>query len=193
MAHKFDVKNRTNLESEERKRLLSPYKTLKKLGFKKGDTLADIGCGTGLFTIPAAEICGDESKIYAIDVSEEMLADVKKRAEAAGFNNITTVKSDEYDFKINNESVNFVLICAALHEIDDKNRFLKEAARICMQGGTIAIIEFNENSTGIGPPLIHRLSRSLVQELLADAGFTNDSDMDIGEAFYAVTSKKNCK
>lgn len=187
MAHKFDITNRKKLDSEERKRLLAPYETLAKLGYKKGNSMADIGCGTGLFTIPAAETGG---KIYAIDVSEEMLSDVKKRAETARFNNITTVKSDEYDFKLVDNAVDFVLICAVLHEIDDKKRFLQEARRICQAGGEIAVIEFNETNTDFGPPLGHRLSRSQVTELLTDAGFDNTAVMDISEAFYAVTAKK---
>ena len=187
MAHKFDITNRKKLDSEERKRLLAPYETLTKLGYKKGDSIADIGCGTGLFTIPAAETGG---KVYAIDVSEEMLSDVKKRAETARFNNITTVKSDEYDFKLVDNAVDFVLICTVLHEIDNKKCFLQEVSRICRKGGKIAVIDFNEMQTAYGPPLSHRITRKQVLELIADAGFFNASDMDISEAFYAVTALK---
>lgn len=190
MEHKFDVTNRKKLDSEERKRLLAPYETLTKLGYQKGKTFADIGCGTGLFTVSAAKICSEDVKIYAIDVCEEMLSEVEKRAFESGYHNIQTVKSDEYDFKLDDESVDFVLICTVLHEIDDKARFLREAARICRPDGTVAIIEFNETQTLFGPPLSHRLSRSQVKNLIADAGFINDSEMDISEAFYAVKAKR---
>jgi ubiquinone/menaquinone biosynthesis C-methylase UbiE len=104
--------------------------------------MADIGCGTGLFTLSAAEICTGETKIYAVDVSEEMLAEVEKRAEEAGYHFIQTVKSDEYDFKLNCGAANYLLIYTVLHEIEDKNRFLQEAARICQAGGKITVIEF---------------------------------------------------
>ena len=190
MTHKFDVNNRRQLESEERRSLLTPYETLKTLGYQKGDTIADIGCGIGLFTIPAAEIGGDEAKIYAVDVSEEMLCEVKKRAEKAGFNNITIVKSDEYDFKLLNETMDFVLICAVLHEIDDKKRFLQEASRICRKGGKIAIIDFNETQTTYGPPLSHRIARKQVLTLVSETGFYNAYDTDISESFYTVKALK---
>ena len=49
MAHKFDITSRKKLNSEERRKLLAPRETLIRLGYKKGDTMADIGCGTGLF------------------------------------------------------------------------------------------------------------------------------------------------
>ncbi len=190
MTHKYDVSNRNKLDNAERRRLLAPHETLGKLGYKKGDAMADIGCGTGLFTIPAAAISGEEAKIYAIDVSEEMLAEVEKRAENAGFHNIMTVKSDEYDFKLDNEVVDFVLICAVLHEIDNQKRFILEAQRVCRPGGTVSVIEFNEIETGFGPPLSDRLPRNQVIELLNGAGFINASEKDISEAFYAVTAKK---
>lgn len=190
MAHKFDVNNRSKLESEERRRLLAPSETLAKLGYKKGDDMADIGCGIGLFTLPAAEIGGEQSKIYAVDVSSEMLADVKKRAESAGLGNIIPVKSDEYDFKLADGAADLVFICAVLHEIDDRRRFLAEAARICRKNGKIAVIDFNETYTESGPPLSHRIARERVSELLAGAGFRSITVSDVSEAFYAVTGLK---
>ena len=188
MVHKFDVHNRKKLDSEERKRLLAPYETLLKLGCQKDHNFADIGCGTGLFTIPAAEICGNNACVYAIDVSEEMLTEVKERSLKDGLNQIQTVKSDEYDVKLKNNTVDFVLICTVLHEIDDKRRFLDEAKRICKSGGKIAVIEFNETQTNFGPPISHRLDRKRVKELLNEIGFQYVSDMDIREAFYVVTA-----
>lgn len=189
MAHKFDVNNRNKLESEERIRLLAPPKTLKALGYRQGTAAADIGCGIGVFTIPMAEM-GGGAKIYAADVSEEMLAEVKRRADEAGLSNILPVKSEEYDFRIGDEAVDFVLVCTVLHEIDDKTRFLKEAARICRKDGKIAIIEFNESYTAYGPPLTHRVTRLQVNEWLRDAGFRHATGTDISEAFYAAVAWK---
>ena len=190
MAHKFDVSNRIKLNSEERKRLLSPYETLTKLGYQKDQDFADIGCGTGLFTLPAAEIGGQKAIVYAIDISEEMLMDVKQYAQEAGLHQIQTVISDEYDMKIKENSVDFVLICTVLHEIEDKRRFLAEAKRICKSNGKMAIIEFNETQTNYGPPLSHRLGRLYVKELLSELGLLNIDEMNFPEAFYAVTAIK---
>lgn len=187
MAHKFDVNNRSKLENEERIRLLAPSETLKTLGYQQGTAAADIGCGIGVFTIPMAEM-GGGAKIYATDVSEEMLNEVKRRADGTGLSNIIPVKSEEYDFRIGDGSVGFVLVCAVLHEIDDKARFLKEAARICRKGGKIAVIEFNESYTDYGPPLAHRVTRLQVYEWLGEAGFRYALSTDISEAFYAAVA-----
>ena len=191
LVHKFDINKRKKLDSEERKRLLVPYETLLKLGLQEKYNFADIGCGTGLFTIPASEICGKNAFVYAIDVSEEMLSEVKERSLKDGLNHIQTVKSDEYDFKLKENTVDFVLICTVLHEIDNKKRFLYEAKRICKSGGKIAVIEFNETQTIFGPPISHRIDRKRVKELLNEIGFQYVPDMDISEAFYAVTAINN--
>lgn len=190
MADKFEPNNRSKLESEERKRLLSPHNTLLKLGYQQNDSMADIGCGTGLFTFQAAEIGGQNAKIYAIDISDVMLSEVNKRAQLAGYNNIVPLKSDEYEFKLEDESVDFVLICTVLHEVDDKTRFLKEASRICRKGGIVSVIEFNETKADFGPPLQHRIKRGKVTEFLYESGFQSAVDFDISGTFYAVKAFK---
>ena len=152
MAHKFDVTARKKLNSEERRKLLTPRETLIRLGYKKGDIMADIGCGTGLFTLPAAEYSLKDTKIYAIDISQEMLNEVVSEAEKENLKNIIPVKSDEYDFNLDDKIADFVLLCTVLHEVDDKPRLMSEATRICRSGGTIAVIEFNDNNSNFGPP-----------------------------------------
>lgn len=190
MADKFEPHNRSKLESEERKRLLSPHSTLLRLGYQPNNSMADIGCGTGLFTFQAAEIGGQNAKIYAIDISDIMLSEVNKRAQLAGYNNIVSLKSDEYDFKLKDESVDFVLICTVLHEVDDKNRLLKEASRICRKGGVISVVEFSETKADSGPPLQHRMKREEVTRFLYESGFQSAADFDINGAFYAVKAFK---
>lgn len=186
-SHIFDVSKRQKLNSEERRRMLTPYETLKRLGYQEGRSFADIGCGTGLFTFPAVEIGGESAQIYAVDVSEEMLGDVRSVASEKSISNIHTVQSDAYDFKLEDDAADFILICAVLHEIDDKARFINEAKRICKTSGKIAVIDFGETDTGFGPPLNMRLKRGETEALLKDAGFTGIETLDISEAYYAVT------
>ena len=79
MTHKFDIKNKQSLDNEKRREILPPYKTLIGLELKEGDTVADIGCGIGYFTFPAAEIVGESGMIFAMDISAKMLEEVDQK------------------------------------------------------------------------------------------------------------------
>jgi len=192
MEHKFDFEAYKKLGNEERLRLLMPHETLEKLGFADGKNMADIGCGTGVFSLPAAKL-SPNGHVYAIDISQDMLDALSAQARAEGLENITALRSEEYDVKLGDDTADFVLICTVLHEIDDKVRLLSEASRICTEGGTVTVVEFNESFSGFGPPASHRLPRDLVKELLSEAGMSFVRDMDISEAFYAVTARRETR
>ena len=81
MKHKFDAKSKHKLDNHQRRELLPPERTLLLMGLREGDVMADIGCGIGYFTVPAADIVGNSGKVYGLDVSEEMLGDVEKIIE----------------------------------------------------------------------------------------------------------------
>ena len=114
-----------------------PRETLTKLGLKSSDVFADIGCGIGYFTIPAAEIVGSQT-VYALDTVSEMLAEVKQRAADAGLTNIVITQTGEYDLKLTDGLVSFALMVNVIHEIDDKLLFLSEIHRILKPGGTLS-------------------------------------------------------
>ena len=67
MVHKFNPANKKKLDDPWRRENLPPILTLEKLGLIPGDTMADLGCGIGYFTIPAAEIVRESYKVFALD------------------------------------------------------------------------------------------------------------------------------
>lgn len=187
MAHKFDSAHLEKLDAPERRQRLAPAATLDKLGFSAGQTLADLGCGTGVFSLEAAKAAG---KVYAVDIGAQMLEVVKQRASTAGFNNVVTVLADEYDCKLPEASADFIIVCTVLHEIDDKVRWLKEAARICKAGGHIAVIEFVPAFIGMGPPASHRLKEEQTRAFLKEAGFSPVQRFLLHDAFYVIRATR---
>ncbi len=190
MVHKFNPENKTKLDNEWRRENLPPVETLEKLGLKASDSVADIGCGIGYFTIPAAKMIGDNCA-YALDTSPEMLAEVVQRSEAAGLNNIKTVKTEELDLLIPDEAVSFALLVNVIHEIVDKNQFLEEISRILKPGGRLAIIDWEKAQTPMGPPLDHRISKEEVTELLAEMNIICQQSLSFTENFYGLVLVKN--
>ena len=190
MPHKFEAKNKNKLDSDWRRENLPPLPVLEQLGLNPADIFADIGCGIGYFTIPAAQFAASSSKVYALDTSAEMLAETQSRAAAAGVGNLVTVLTDEYDLKLPDETATFALLVQVLHEIDDKPLFIKEIKRLLTCGGKIAIVEWVKRPTEKGPPVDDRIGEVETARLLAEAGFEIVGTAEIAGTFYGLTAVK---
>lgn len=178
------------LDNPERRAALPPGETLVRLGLGRGMKFLDAGCGVGFFTLPAARIVGEDAKVYAADVSVEMLDILSDKAEAAGLSNIETVLSSEYDMKIGGEPVDFVFCCNVLHEIDDQARFARELARMVAPGGTLAVIEWKKKKSEKGPRVDERISFDELKEMLEGSGLSAVRQTDVNPDLYGVTARK---
>jgi ubiquinone/menaquinone biosynthesis C-methylase UbiE len=190
MMHKFNPAHIDKLDNEWRRQAIPPKLTLEKLGLLSEDIVADVGCGIGYFTIPAAEIVSSRNIVYALDTSKEMLIEVEKRAKNAGISNIVGIETEEYDLKLQDESVSFVLIINVLHEINNKGRFIKEARRILKPLGRVVIIDWEKKKTEMGPPIEHRIAKQETIEFLKSSGFGVSLELDIADIFYGLVAVK---
>lgn len=189
MANKFDPSNKNKLDNEWRRQHLPPYEILKALNLYRTDVVADIGCGIGYFTIPAAEIINPSNKVFAIDTSEEMLIEVERRAKFAELKNIVTIRSEDYKSKLYDNMVNFSLVVNVLHEIEDQERFIKEIKRITKTNGRIAIIEWEKKVTPKGPAIEDRLDKKDVRNLLEKMNFRVVIETTFADCFYAFVAE----
>ena len=67
-------------DEQERRKWQNPEDILSEIGLRHGMTFADIGCGQGFFTVPAAKIVGDSGKVYASDISETNIQKLREKA-----------------------------------------------------------------------------------------------------------------
>lgn len=190
MTHKFNSKNKHKLDNEKRRQLLPPDQTLINLNLNKGDIVADIGCGIGYFSIPASKIVGDSGKIFAMDISPEMLEDVKIKINENNISNIEIILTDENNLKLEDNKVTFAFISNVLHETNNRESFVEEIKRILSPKGKIAIVEWEKIHSEFGPPVDHRLDKTHLLEMLDKLGFSNISSISIGENFYGITAQK---
>jgi ubiquinone/menaquinone biosynthesis C-methylase UbiE len=191
VAHKFEFKKRKNLDNWLRKKILPPYKTLINLGLKKGDIIADIGCGIGYFSFPASKIVGPEGMVYAMDISTEMLNEIDKKIKKNNATNIKTIKVYEGNLLIENSLVNFAFACNVLHEVDDLNSAINEMRRILIPSGKIAIIEWKKVKSLFGPPESHRLDTDILIKKFKDVNFKKITKLEISKYLYAIEGYKN--
>ncbi len=170
MPHKFDPARRARLENPERERLLPAAELLTRAGLRVGMRLADVGCGPGFFTLPAAAAVGETGEVVAIDVSEEMLKAVREKVTAAGLRNVRTLWTDGQSLPLPDGSADVVLLAFVLHETDDPQRFAGEVGRILAPAGRVLLMEWEPREMPMGPPLADRLTPDAVSGWLAAAG-----------------------
>lgn len=139
------------LESERRQKKLPPEEVLGKLDIKNGDTLIDFGAGIGYFSIPALDYVGEEGKVIAIDISDTMYEELRKRT--SGRRNIEVVQSDG----LTGDKADIILLVNILHELDEPAAFLEDCFRSLHPGGRVAVIDWKKEETGDGPPVSHRI------------------------------------
>lgn len=170
MPTKFDARKKEMLLSEEREQALQPEQLLRGLGLKQGDTIADIGCGPGFFTLPAARIVGEHGVVLAADVQGEMLSAVKSRVTEQGLKNVRVVKTSDTDVPIPADSCDFVLLAFVLHEVDNRASFLHKVGKLLKKKARLAVLDWQPITEENGPPLENRIAPETIADDAHAAG-----------------------
>ena len=131
--------------------LHNPRRSLEKARLTKGMSVVDYGCGPGSFTIPAAELVGQEGKVFAVDIHPLAISSVRQKASRKGLHNVGTVLVQGYDTGIEDSSVDRVLLIDTIHLIEDPealfgeiHRMLKPDGLLYMEKGHMAMSEQKE-------------------------------------------------
>jgi len=164
------------LEDPHRVERLNPPEIVRKLALKPGQTVADIGSGSGLFTRLMAQAVQPDGHAYAVDIDPDLLRYVQQTAKAAGILNITTVLAPEDTPGLRSASVDLALICDALHHIEKRPEYLANLRACIKPGGRIAIIDFTD-----GWPPGHESMMFTLEDLdrwTASAGYKRIAEFD---------------
>ncbi len=184
--HKFDPRHAVFLDSEERKERLSPEEILSLLEVQKNDVVLDLGAGTGFLTFPIAERA---SKVYAVDVQEEMVEKLEDRCEEIGAENVQILISGESDIPLPDDEVDKAFILNVLHELDDDSTLI-EVDRVLKERGKLLVVDWDrEKTTEAGPPAQVRFTKEEAIEKVKNKDF-KILDSDSKEFHYWILGKK---
>ena len=162
------------MENPARAEWQRPLEVVAALELVRGERVADIGAGTGYFTLPIARALGAQSTVYAVDVDQRVIDYLKDRLVRAGQQQVSVVKSAPDDPLLEPASVDTIFIANTWHHIPDHPAYLKKLDQDLAPGGRIVIIDFvckPREERGFGPPLEAQLPRKVVDQEMADAGF----------------------
>ena len=158
------------LENPERIAALQVDRVVGSLGIQPGMRIADLGAGTGIFTIPMARAAGKTGRLYAIDVDPGLLKIVEDKATVASLPTVRTIVAGDVDPKIP-EPVDLIFICDTMHHLPNQAEYVKGLAKYLKPSGKVAVIDFSEGNWPAGHEAF-RVTPSQVTEWMAAAGFT---------------------
>ena len=187
-SHVFDPKHIDVLEMEERRIWQNPEEILETIEIKPDFVAADLGCGSGFFTIPLSQ---KVKKVYAIDIQKEMLEFLEQKIQRLKIKNIEPILSKEDEIPLENESIDLLMSINTLHEFGDKERMIEEMGRVLKLYGKLLIVDFKKEDTGFGPPVAIRVSKVQAKSLFEKKGFTILESKDLVYHYLLVFSKEN--
>ncbi len=183
-SRRFHVADAARLDAPERFESLPPAEVVLALAIAANDVIADIGAGTGYFTIPLAQAT-ENGMVYAVDAQQGMLELLKKRSGTV--QNIEIVHAQAEATGLQSGSCTLAFLANIWHEVDDRSKVLAEAVRILKENGRIAILDWRPDVERLsGPPLDHRLSTKDTAMELAAMGFVQIASRNIGKYSWLV-------
>jgi predicted methyltransferase len=156
------------LEDPKRDGYQKPREVLEALAIKQGEVVADIGAGSGYFAIRLAHHVGASGRVYAVDISPDMIRHLHARVRDLGLLNVLPILS-QADDPLLPQAVDRFLIVNVWHHIENRTAYLALMKKRLKPGGQVVMIDFHKRELPIGPPVGMKIDRQdLLNEMKAN-------------------------
>ncbi len=152
-----------------------PDRVIGALGLRPGQTVADIGAGTGYFTVRLAKSAA-APKVIAVDIEPSMVEYARRRAEREGLDNVSVVLATAEAARLPGP-VDVILLVNTYHHVPERIGYFTRLRSSLTPGGRLAVIDWRKGAP-MGPPEEHRFTPAEVASELAAAGFVVDTGFD---------------
>jgi 2-polyprenyl-3-methyl-5-hydroxy-6-metoxy-1,4-benzoquinol methylase len=152
------------LERKTREDEEKPATLMKALTLKKGDKVADIGCGSGYFTRRLAKEIGPQGTVYAVDIQPEMLTILDAKMAEAGVANYKPVLGTISDPKLPAKTIDLVLFVDVYHEFSHPFEMMDNICKALKKGGRVVWVEYRKEDPKVPIKLLHKMSEAQVKK-----------------------------
>ncbi|MEX2090611.1 MAG: methyltransferase domain-containing protein, partial [Candidatus Paceibacterota bacterium] len=169
---------------------MRPEKIVGEFGVREGMSVADFGSGAGYFTILMGRMVGEGGKVYALDIQESALDNVRVKARAVNLENIETIRTNleiSGSSGLPDNSQDIVLLANVLFQSDKKAEIIREAKRVAKNGGRLILIDWKLGSGGFGPPDSMRTDEIAMSNLVLGDGLIFEKNIDAGQFHYGIS------
>ena len=171
---------------------LTPDHLVKELYLKPGDRVADIGCGTGAYTIALAKEVGDVGQVYAVDVHREALHTLAGTLDRRGIINVEMIWADvEKAVGIDAYSLDAVVLSNVLFQCVSADKALSMVTKLIKPEGQLLVVDWSDSHGGLGPHPSHVIQEEHAISLAQAHGFRILKRLPAGDYHYAFIALSN--
>ncbi len=178
------------LEAPDRDEWQRPHQILDALGVADASVVADVGAGSGWFTVRLARRVGPNGTVYAQDVQPEMLAAITRRVQREGLANVRPVLGRDSDPRLPAGALDAVLMVDVVHEIDDRVTLFRNVSAALKPQGRVGVVDFRAGSSGPGPKPEERVASDIIEAEAAKAGLVlMRRDLSLPFQYFLIFSR----
>jgi ubiquinone/menaquinone biosynthesis C-methylase UbiE len=166
-----------------------PKGNVLQLGLREGMKVADLGAGSGHYTLAAAGAVGHDGRVYAVDIQEDVLKHVVDSARKLGLRNVEMVWGNVEQrggTKLRDRSMDAAILSNVLFQVEHKEQLVTEVLRILKPGGKLLVVDWAGAYGGMGPHPGQVVSEHAAEELFITGGFHKVKDFRGGAHHYAI-------
>jgi predicted methyltransferase len=158
------------LEDPKRDAYQKPHEVMQALGIREGEVIADIGAGSGYFSVRLAHHVGPSGRVYAVDISGDMIRHLHQRVSDNGLLNLSPILA-RADDPLLPQPVDRFLIVDVWHHIENQAGYLAVMKKHLKPGGQVVMIDFQKRDLPVGPPAAMKIAREDLLEQMKGHGF----------------------
>ncbi len=182
------------LESGRRLGSLEIDEVVSRIGVQPGDVIADVGAGTGVFSVSLARAAGPTGMVLAVEVDPGFLPMIAQKAVDGAVENVQTVLGEFTDPKLPRRDVDVVFFHDVIHHIQGRQAYLQATAMYQAPGSRVVVVDYHGDRPGAPhsgtPELLITLRQ--VQEWMSVAGYDMTQQFDLFEdKFFVVFTKRD--
>ena len=169
---------RLSYEDSSRDAWQQPERVVAALAIRPGARVADLGSGSGYFTLHLARAVGPQGRVFAVDIDEEMNAYLRERLARAGIANVEVIQGRPDDPELPDGAIDLVLVVDTYHHIGDRPAYFRRLRRDLAQGGRVAVIDFDGREGFFVRLFGHTTPKPVLLREMSEAGYRASEDYD---------------